>query len=567
VTPTERAQAEIKRFLSTQDAETLCFSGRWGVGKTYAWETILREATNAKQVALKRYAYVSLFGVNSLDELKLTIFENSDFLLKDDASTTGLAKDIGNRLFGWARKSTPMAGEIPLIGKLIKSGGALFFSTVRDQIVCIDDLERRGSSLAVKDVLGLISFLKEQRGCKVVLLLNEDQLDQDGRDEFTGNLEKVIDVKLSFAPTPAESAAIALTTAGVTNEQLKANCTRLGIANIRVIKKIERHTRQLEPLLNGMHARVMQQALASLCLFAWSKYQPEMAPPLEFLKSKRGSDFARLGNLEESTPAEASWNALLELYDFGVVDDFDAVLLEGIEVGYFDPERVKVEAEKVHRERVLQDQDGAFTDAWNPYHDSFADNAAEVGQSLYDSFRHNFATITPGNLHGTIEVLKGIGQADRALELLALYIAEREDGRDFWDLDHHRGFRNFTDVDMIQAFADKYASFAVEAISPSDVLIKIDRSNSWNDRDLELLAALSVEDYERIFIENTGESLRAVVSAALQFSRIGNATPTMRAISNNARTALQQLARTSPLNAMRVRKYGIQVAQDPNQGE
>ena len=563
MTLTERAQAEIKRFLSTEDAETLCFSGHWGVGKTYTWQTILTKARNANEVGLKRYAYVSLFGINSLDDLKLTIFENSDFLLKEDASTTGHAKDIGNWLYRLGRKSTPIASEL-LLGKLIKSGGALFFSTVRDQIVCIDDLERRGSGLAVKDVLGLISFLKEQRRCKVALLLNEDELDDDGRAEFTGNLEKVIDIKLAFSPTAAESAAIALTGPGAANEQLKANCTRLGIANIRVIKKIERHSGQLESLLTGLHDRVMQQALQSLCLFAWSKYQPEVAPRLAFLKAKRGGDFAGLSNRAEPTPEEAAWNALLQVYDFGVIDDFDAAILDGIEVGYFDPERVKAEAEKVHQERMRQDQDVAFTDAWNPYHDSFADNAAEVGQSLYDSFKVNFATITPSNLHGTIEVLKGIGQADRARELLALYVAQRNEGRDFWDLDQHRFFRNFTDADMINAFAAKHASFAVAAVDPAEVLIKINRSDSWNDRDLNLLAALSIDDYERIFLESTGERLRAVVSAALQFSRIGNATPAMQAITNNARGALQRIGARSPLNAMRVQKYGIQV--EPNPG-
>src|SRR4029079_3293520 len=103
--------------------------------------------------------------------------------------------------------------------------------------------------------------------------------------------------------------------------------------------------------------------------------------------------------------------------------------------------------------------------------------------------------ITPSNLHGTIEVLKGIGQAERARELLALYVAERKEGRAFWALDQHRHFRNFTDADMIQAFTDKHASFAEVVVNPTDVLVKIDGSNSWNDRDLNRLAALSADDY------------------------------------------------------------------------
>lgn len=43
----------------------------------------------------------------------------------------------------------------------------LSFMTVREQVICIDDLERRGKNLDVVDVLGLISFLCEQRKCKV----------------------------------------------------------------------------------------------------------------------------------------------------------------------------------------------------------------------------------------------------------------------------------------------------------------------------------------------------------------------------------------------------------------
>jgi len=72
--------------------------------------------------------------------------------------------------------------------------------------------------------------------------------------------------------------------------------------------------------------------------------------------------------------------------------------------------------------------------------------------------------------------------------------------------------------------------------------------------------------YERIFMECTGDRLHAAVSGALQFSRIGNATPVMQGIANNARAALQRTARRSPLNAMCMRKYGVQAGQGPNPG-
>src|ERR1019366_9505397 len=88
----------------------------------------------------------------------------------------------------------------------------LSFMMIRDQIVCIDDLERRGQKLDVGDVLGLISFLREQRGCKVILILNDEELKltDEQKARFEGYLEKVIDVSLVYEPTSQESVDIAL---------------------------------------------------------------------------------------------------------------------------------------------------------------------------------------------------------------------------------------------------------------------------------------------------------------------------------------------------------------------
>src|SRR4029079_6640006 len=50
---------------------------------------------------------------------------------------------------------------------------SLSFLSIFDTIVCIDDLERKGATLDLRDVMGLVSLLREQRRCKVVLILND----------------------------------------------------------------------------------------------------------------------------------------------------------------------------------------------------------------------------------------------------------------------------------------------------------------------------------------------------------------------------------------------------------
>src|ERR1700759_1889108 len=69
-------EKEIERFLASPDPEVLCLRGKWGVGKTHSWEAMLSRARDRNAIALTSYAYVSLFGRDSLDQLKYAIFEN-----------------------------------------------------------------------------------------------------------------------------------------------------------------------------------------------------------------------------------------------------------------------------------------------------------------------------------------------------------------------------------------------------------------------------------------------------------------------------------------------------------
>ena len=326
MTPTEILQQELGRFLNSADPDVLCITGAWGVGKTFTWQLALNQATKNKAVKLPRYSYVSLFGINSLQELKLAIFENTTFLLDSKSEgVIGRAKKAGSGLLGWAQKSTDLLGEAPVIGEFLKAAGPLFFSSVRSEIVCIDDLERRGVDLRIKDVLGLVTFLKEQRHCKVVLLLNNAELDPAGAADFYGYFEKVIDGHLKFQPLPEDFVRIALPGADDASRLIGANCKSLGIANIRIIKKIERFVRMIQPLLSDFDELVFHQAAHSLSLLAWSKYEPGLAPDLSYLKHY--SAFFGMEKEDEDFPKQgAAWNALMSAYGFSGLDEFDLVL-------------------------------------------------------------------------------------------------------------------------------------------------------------------------------------------------------------------------------------------------
>ncbi len=149
----------------------------------YAWQTILDRLRTKQEVGLGRYSYVSLFGLASLEALKTSIFENMEFLVPDGATSFERMISGGNAVLKHGKKLVAVAGALPKVGDAISKGSPLLFTSIRNQIICVDDLERKGA-VSVKDVFGLVSYLREQRGCKIVLLLNQKKLNEENAKEF-----------------------------------------------------------------------------------------------------------------------------------------------------------------------------------------------------------------------------------------------------------------------------------------------------------------------------------------------------------------------------------------------
>jgi hypothetical protein len=544
----------IDRFLSRPEAEVLCIRGKWGVGKTFAWQRRLEAAQEAKSIKLPRYSYVSLFGVNSLDELKLAIFENviilNQGLKKADLATL----DAWVSKMGSWRKLTRLAQSIPVVRSVVGADatGLVSFMTIRDQIICIDDLERRGSKLEIGDVLGLISYLREQRNCKVVLILNDEQLEEEKR-KFDRHLEKVVDVSLVYKPAAIESVKHGVPSSDDLNKLVAERCVSLGITNIRVMERIVRFAEDVKPILRKFDAEVMQAAVRSIVLFSWCCDQPDEAPTLEFLTSLRQETFGL--DRKEARPAkEAAWTALLEAYNYRWTDDFDLALLDGVKNGYYDPSSVEKTAQVLHDKIIAVRADGSFEEAWRLYHDSFENNQDAVLDAIYFSFMRNFAYISPTNLNGTITLFKQLGRPEQALAMLSHYMTNRKESRAFFDLEDSLFGDSVTDPDVRQAFDEK-STMVPETRDVRQMVLALE--GTWTDKQISELAATPIDEYYRAFKENSGPELRKILSAVFQFDRIVNASDDMREISRRGREALGRIGTESAINARRVSRFGV----------
>lgn len=549
---------ELNRFLAEADAEVLALRGKWGVGKTFSWNRILEEANRSGPICRQRYAYLSLFGISSLAELKFSLFEQSiDRQLIGKQPTLATFQDNAAQLsFSLGRKAWRLAISTPYMKSVSPALEAVSFFSVRDTLICLDDLERRSESLSARDVLGLVSLLKEQRNCKIVFLLNDGE---DGLEDFEKYREKVVDVELLFDPTAEECAEIAFDSAEPLYQSIGELSQKLDITNIRTLKKIERLVRLVKHRLNNLEPEVVRQIVHSLVLYGWCHYRAgdPSIPPLDYVQ-KIGYALFGLGDKENISDDKKAWHSKLQNYGYQVTDELDEILARAVKTGYIVDADFDKAAEEKNLQIVAAKATGSFTDAWRTYHDSFDNNQDNVISALHESFKVNAKYITPLNLNGTVQLFRELGEDEKAEELIESFIKARASEPEIFNLSGYPLAGEITDKKVRDAFDKAYEGASIRE-SPKQVLMRLSDSNGWSHQDEIVLAETTVDEYYELFKTESGDHLTEMVNACLRFGRFSNANERQKQIAENAEKALARIGKESAINALRVRKFGIEL--------
>jgi hypothetical protein len=295
--------------------------------------------------------------------------------------------------------------------------GAAFLA-VKQYIVCIDDLERKGEKLRIIDVLGLTSLLRERRKCKVVLILNDEELSEGDHEAFEKYSEKVIDSSLVFEPTSEEACKIAIKGTTPNDDLLREYSNKLDIANIRILKKLERFVRLIELHLQGFDARITGQAVNSLVLFGWATFAKK-TKLLNYVVKERRRSFYGLGE-EKITDEQKGFEAFLDAYPFGQVDDFDRALLDGIAAGFFDIAQLIHYAKLLEQNYGKQTLDAEVQKPWEAYRDSFDENGDEVCASLIATTHAHASELSVSYIESAVRFLKDMNRKKDALAIVTL---------------------------------------------------------------------------------------------------------------------------------------------------
>lgn len=554
------ALEQIERFLATKDPEVLSVSGRWGVGKTHLWDETLK--AKRESTPLRRYAYVSIFGLRSLDALRTAIVQSTipldgpdleptvDSFVEHLSSFSGLkrlSEQAGRKSMSVFSKG---AAAVPYVGKLadlLAPGAALL---IRDQIICIDDIERAGQGLDVADVLGLVSSLRERRRCKVVLLLNEDGLGEQGT-KYRAYLEKVVDQAVKFEPTPEESAVAAIAAEDALGQRLVKQTVALGIKNIRVIRRIRRFLEHLEPELTGLHIGVTDQVTHSIALLGWCVFEPTLAPDLE--RVRRHARFSDLFSEEERATGELETDQLLKSYGYGNFDQIDQILLAGLQAGALDRQALRKLFEEADSKLAEQDAQKVIAKPWSIFRDGLDDNQGEFLDALSAAIEQHGDAMSAADASDALRILRELGRAEEADRLLPVYVgAQQGKPREFFAA--HIRDQGRLDPQIAAAFDTMLAEMPLDR-DPAEILLEITRSRSWSLEKLAYLATVPPEGYDKMLKDLRGEDLHSAIVMALDFSRMQPVGTNECEIARRMAAALQRAAAESDLNRLRLLSY------------
>ncbi|MFM5231685.1 hypothetical protein ACET9H_20905 [Aeromonas media] len=535
---TELVKEQIKRFLSTEKPEVLAIKGGWGVGKTYSWKQYIKEFKG--ECNLKHYSYVSLFGIDSIEEIKKSVFFNSI-----EINNNGQSQYLKSR----AKSFMDKLPTIKIVGLSSDDVLGSVSQLLMDKtILCFDDLERHSKGISIKDFMGLVSYFKEEKGCKIVLLLNEEAGDATFED-YRKYKEKIVDKELHFEPTADECFDTMYPGDFEFKDYVRDCCIGLKIINKRVITKIVESTKDFLALVKGFDDEIKKQVIHSTVVLSWCYYchgaDEENIPEFKFVK-RAGirKDIESSDSMKEKT---IRWNRTLNSYNYKFTDELDVAVARGIEQGFLDTLTLKSLCEAKQRELDINKKSEKWDYAWQLFHGSFEDNEDEIANAFVVGMKEIAESTSASQFTSGLKVLRILGKDEEADNLMEFFIKAKGDNAEALNVKSLFAFP----VDD-EKFREKlHAAYVERKPDPTiDEILELRRgTNSYNSSESEVLAKLTEDEIYAQFMRFSGEELTDNIRV---FQLLSGGSRDLAAKVNNA---LDRIESHSALNKYRIGKF------------
>ena len=221
----DKIKEKLIQIFKDESAVCTTINGEWGVGKTYFWHKFVED--NSKKLN-KSFIYISLFGKDSINQIVKEIILQAYRASKVISEVSEKAK--------YLKFDKILDSVVPTLGSAII--GCISFFEKKDFeniVICFDDFERLSNKLSVKDVSGLISELKEQKNCHIVMIFNAEELKLDDIKRYK---DKIVDYEFNYNPTVENTYKIIEDKLKVFKDYPLEYFKHHNINNIRIMRRV-----------------------------------------------------------------------------------------------------------------------------------------------------------------------------------------------------------------------------------------------------------------------------------------------------------------------------------------
>lgn len=437
----DKYKQTVSRFLNDDSQRVLVIRGDWGAGKTYFWNDVLYSDASFTETSLYKYAYTSLFGVESLSEFKVTLSRSKKFLRTDIRSR--FVKDWRRRsgfydksklvilntwyficwVFSWL---ISFIEKVPIINLFSYAINQLSFHTLNNTVICIDDIERRGDGLDIKSVCGVVEILKSEKKCKVILIINDQEEASGAKDAVKNNLEKISDANILFHLSPVEYIS-KVCDFELDEDEKHTFYNALSILEIKNIRAAEKAFKYYQSVVDASYENkenIKSYIIHEICLLCWVKYCSD-SPNAGYIEELKRKSFYSI----DDDGLNANDKKLLTRVDkLNLLSDrseLKSLLSKMVYTGYFDTKDFYL---------AIDDFSKIGNQETSHIHNSimfamqgFKDNSEEAIDMLVSSISDLKTPVTLNNFNSVIDLLEEI-EADFDLDkIVDNYIKVKRD--------------------------------------------------------------------------------------------------------------------------------------------
>ncbi|ECF5953121.1 hypothetical protein FNJ09_03920 [Salmonella enterica subsp. salamae] len=559
----------LDAFLQS-DNKVLVIKGDWGVGKTFLWNKYYNEnKNNLNQVA---YSYISLFGKNSLPDLKKDVFHSATAIKKDKVESSFIHQtEVASGIYSYIPWLNPKeetvhkipflkpfmkyADNIPLLFKATNAIANLEYSLINNYLICFDDLERRGNGLSIKEIMGFIDELAQRKNCKIVLIFNEESLDNESdRHTFNSYREKIVDFELKYNPSVEKNFNHIFFKNDIEYEHILYLLNKFSIKNIRFLRKLRQLLLTFDKHLKGADTYVKNEFVSHAFILCYGYYLNIDGLPYEQLKiNLRDGPWFSLSTQEDDqdTTADKAFRNLRNTIPIQP-SELDENIDFYIQNGYLSNETdLSNLIKRKNREIELHRLNRKISDIWSMYHESLNDNEVEFIEKLKNVIEDESKNISLSEFDEIICTLKDF-EID-CISYIDTYFSEIHNKINFTDKRLTYRLRKIRDNDIKSRLNEQIKLIRSSECNISAIAKKLSESNSFNPEDIHYLSSLSVNDFV-IWMKGRGNGVVDEIREGLfMLQGIQGDNSVHEQIIQKVKEALIMIASESKINYLRVK--------------